>query len=130
MKFIMFITTTIITRVTASATQVDQMVTPPIGSWSIWRPPSQASRPAAMTWPMSLVLQSRSKKSSSTPITTMSVAAQRIAMIVFWLPWKNTALKYGICEAISSAASSPVYMAMPPRRGVGRVCTSRARISG
>ena len=83
-----------------------------------------------MTWPISFVVQSRSKKSSSTPITTISVAAMRIAVIWRSLPSKNTTRKYGICDAISSAVSRPVYIATPPSRGVGRVCTSRSRISG
>jgi hypothetical protein len=34
------------------------------------------------------------------------------------------------CDATAIAATTPKNIAMPPRRGVGRVWTSRARMAG
>ena len=38
--------------------------------------------------------------------------------------------KYGTCDDSANAASTPRYIATPPMRGLGVVCTSRSRISG
>ena len=89
-----------------------------------------------MNWPASLVIQSRSQMSSATPISTIRSAAPRIASI--WLGfWKMIETIENRDEpsvdtkaAAPIAATIPMNIAMPPRRGVGRVCTSRSRIFG
>ena len=43
---------------------------------------------------------------------------------------EKTSSNQRICEATANATTMPRNIAMPPRRGVGRVCTSRSRILG
>ena len=108
---------------------------PPIGSDTI-ETPCHAMSPAAMNWPASFVVQSRSQMSSATPISTMSSAAPRIARICpgFWKMIETIENRdepsVETNAAAPIAATMPTNIAMPPRRGVGRVCTSRSRIFG
>ena len=89
-----------------------------------------------MNWPASFVVQSRSQMSSATPISTMSRAAPRIAStwVGFWKMIDTTEKRdepsAETNAAAQIAATMPTNIAMPPSRGVGRVCTSRSRIFG
>ena len=42
----------------------------------------------------------------------------------------NTRWNWLNCEATATVTPMPMNIAMPPSRGVGRVCTSRSRIFG
>ena len=115
--------------------QDEPTVMPPIGSDTI-DTPCHAMRPAAMNWPASFVVQSRSQMSSATPMSTMSRAAPRMASICvgFWKMIETTENReeprFDTNAAAAIAARMPTNIAMPPSRGVGRVCTSRSRIFG
>ena len=81
-----------------------------------------------MIWPASLVSQSRSQMSSATPISTIMSAAPSRARI--GPGFENTRASGGSCDPTANAATMPMNIAIPPSRGVGRVCTSRSRIFG
>ena len=74
---------------------------------------------------MSLVNQSSSQMSSAAPSRATRVAPPRIAHAV--LDAANTPSRKGIWEASAMATAIPSSMAMPPIRGMGTACTSRAR---
>ena len=44
--------------------------------------------------------------------------------------WAKINARGGSCEPTANATTTPRNMAMPPSRGVGRLCTSLARIFG
>ena len=82
--------------------------------------------PAARNWPASLIIQSRSQRSSATPTSTMSSVAPRIAQDRAGSDQKIA--KNGIRDDTRNAAATPRNMATPPSRGVGVLWTSRSRI--
>ena len=84
--------------------------------------------PAAIIWPPSLIRASISNLSSRTPISQISAAPESSARGS--LDSSKTSLRLVRWAATSRPAHSPKNMAMPPSRGVGSRCTSRARISG
>ena len=84
--------------------------------------------PAAANWAPSLIIQSRSQMSSATPTSTISVVAPRMAHTAAGFAQKIE--KNGCCDDARNAATIPTYIAMPPRRGVGVLWTSRSRMPG
>ena len=79
MKLTAFITTTIENTVSVKLTQLEPMISPPIGSEKICSCPNHAMMPAARNCAPSLIIQSRSHRSSATPTTTIRSVAARIA---------------------------------------------------
>ncbi len=77
MKFTAFITTTSANTVSRKLTQLDPTVNAPMGSERICSCPNQAMIPAATNCAPSLIIQSRSHRSSATPTSTMSRTAPR-----------------------------------------------------
>ena len=73
-------------------------------------------RPAIRICPVSLVSQSSSSRSSSTPSTHMAAAP---AITAHGMLVEYTGAMYGIREPISKVMSRPTVMAMPPSRGIG-----------
>src|SRR6478735_9199089 len=83
-------------------------------------------KPAASTWPPSLVSASISKRSSSTPTAQMSAPA------ISTMPAsRNThgslVERNGSWRATTYAVARPPSIASPPRYGMGTACTSRSR---
>ena len=101
--------------------------TPGTGSHRIVRPCSTIT-PAAIICPPSLSRASTPHLSSRTPRIQISPAPDSSAR------GSSDSVKTSPmlvrCAATSSPAHSPPNIAMPPRRGVGSRCTSRARICG
>src|SRR5918994_6041074 len=81
--------------------------------------------PAAKTCPASLVSESSSQRSSSTPSRQMIAPA--ISTAVVSEPLRYVRCSVGIRLATSRATAMPPKIATPPRRGVGIACTSRSR---
>ncbi|CAB4892834.1 unannotated protein [freshwater metagenome] len=102
-------------------------VMPPMGSEMICTP-CHVTSAATKSCAASLMVQSRSQISSATPTMTMRRAAPRMAMIC--VGSVNTTRKKEMRLAIANATMRPANIAMPPKRGVGRTCTSRSRILG
>lgn len=127
MKLTAFMTSTTASTVMAIDIHWEPTVMPPIGR-DVIATPCQARRMAARIWPASFVIQSRSMKSSMTPIRTMRDAAPTRAQIRPGC--SNTSEKNGIWEAAASASNIPTNMATPPSLGLGVVCTSRSRTGG
>lgn len=100
---------------------------PGTGIHSIVRP-CMTITPAAIICAPSLIRASISNLSSSTPISQIRAAPESSARGSF--DSSKTPLRLRRWSATSSPAHSPPNMAMPPSRGVGSRCTSRARISG
>ena len=101
--------------------------TPGIGIHRIVRP-WMTITPAAIIWPPSLIRASTPHLSSRTPSSQISAAPESSARGS--LEFSKTLLRFVRWEATSRPAHSPPNIAMPPSRGVGSRCTSRARISG
>src|SRR4051794_18545161 len=87
--------------------------------------PSSTITPAAAIWPVSLVSASRPNRSSRTPSRQISPPATRTAIV--WVLNSKLRFSEGSSEATSTPAATPRYMATPPPRGVGMMCTSRSR---
>lgn len=90
--------------------------------------PCQTITPAAIIWPPSFTRASTPHLSSSTPSSHMMPAPESSARMS--VPWENTLLRLSSWEATRMPAQSPPNIAMPPSRGVGSRCTSRARTGG
>ena len=105
----------------------DPIVSPPIGREKICTPKS-AMMPAARNCMPSLIVQSRSQRSSTTPTTTIISVAPRIAST--GPESAQTISKNGFAAETPNAATTPRNIAMPPSRGVGVLCTSRSRMPG
>ncbi len=80
---------------------------------------------AAVIWPANLVSASRPHRSSMSPTTMISPPATTTAGIPD--EYTKPRVSAGSCEASSTAATTPTYIARPPMRGVGCRCTSRSR---
>ena len=128
MKFTAFITITIAKTVRTKLTQLEPTISPPIGSERICSLPTQAMMPAARNCAPSFTVQSRSQRSSATPTRTMMSVASRIARIGCGSTQKIA--KKSFCDDTSTAATTPRNIAIPPRRGVGVLWTSRSRMPG
>ena len=128
MKLMAFITSTMAMTDTIRPVYDESSITPPGMGSAVSCTPCQASSAAAKIWPTSLVIQSRSQMSSATPMATMMSAAPRIANIGPGLA--KISENCGNCEVTPKATTTPMNMAIPPRRGVGLLCTSRSRICG
>src|SRR3954468_103166 len=89
-----------------------------------WTPKSTMT-PAAAICPVSLVSASRPNRSSSTPSRQMRPPATRTPTV--WVLNSKLRCSAGSCEATSTPAATPRYIATPPPRGVGMTCTSRSR---
>ena len=118
--------TTIRNAVMAMDRLGDAVTSDPNGSEMICSPP-HATKTEMSSWPASLSIQSRSHKSSAMPSRQIMMAPAR--MTHAWCDWVNSPSMNGICEANSMATVKPMSMPSPPMRGVGTVCTSRARTS-
>lgn len=125
-KFTALIETTISKAVIAMEIIGDAVSRPPIGSEMICRPP-HATNTEMSSWPASLSIQSRSHTSSATP-SRQIIAAPAITTQAWWF-WRNSPCRKLSLEAKNMAVMKPSSMATPPMRGVGTVCTSRARTS-
>ncbi|CAM5465564.1 hypothetical protein SGRIM128S_00891 [Streptomyces griseomycini] len=101
--------------------------TPGSGIHRIVRP-CMTITPAAIIWPPSLIRASISNLSSRTPISQISAAPESSARgsLDFSKSWPRLVR----WSATSRPAHRPKNIAIPPSRGVGSRCTSRARISG
>ncbi len=121
----------ITTRATVSSVPCigvsETVPTPGTGMKRIVRPCSTIT-PAAIIWPPSLTRASTPHLSSSTPRIQISPAPESSARGS--LESSKTDFRLDRCAATRSPAHSPPNIAMPPSRGVGSRCTSRARISG
>src|SRR6478609_2028607 len=83
-------------------------------------------KPAASTWPPSLVSASISKRSSSTPTAQMSAPAIS-TMPASWNTHGSLVERNGSWRAMTYAVARPPSIASPPRYGMGTACTSRSR---
>lgn len=101
--------------------------TPGMGSHRIVRP-WMTMTAAAIICPPSLISASISNLSSRTPISQISAAPESSALGS--LESSKTPFRLNRWSATINPAHSPPNMAMPPSRGVGSRCTSRARIAG
>ncbi len=125
-KFTAFIATTITITVAKRLRRADAIVTPPMGTVMSWTP-RHATKPAASTWPTSLVSQSRSQMSSAMPSAQTMPAAMTIAQSSCPPGPAKVERRKGVPDAKVTATARPHHMARPPRRGVGMVWTSRSR---
>src|SRR3954468_14503360 len=89
--------------------------------------PKSTITPAAAICPVSLVSASRPNRSSRTPSRQIRPPAARTAIV--WVLNSKLRCREGSCEATSTPAATPRYIATPPPRGVGMTCTSRPRTS-
>ena len=100
--------------------------TPPIGMYStLHATPMVTSTLAAVIWPANFVRASRPQRSSISPMPMISPPATTTA----GMPDEYTKprVSAGSWEASRTAATTPIYIASPPIRGVGCRCTSRSR---
>ena len=96
-----------------NGTRSTKMLVPPI-----------TSTLAATTIPAVLAGADTSLRSSTTPTTTISVAASMMPSGSV-LPEKISS-KASSCHAVSMPANKPTSIATPPSVGVGRSCTRRS----
>src|SRR5215475_3618456 len=128
MKFIALMASRHSTMVmpTESLRANDTVPTRPIGTNTCSScTPSSTITPEANTWPASLLCESISHRSSTTPSRQMKPPATSTAEVSE--PCTYVRCRVGIRWAMSSAAAIPAYIATPPSRGVGIACTSRSR---
>ena len=104
----------------------DAVTNEPNGSEMICRPP-HATNTEISSCPASLSIQSRSHRSSAMPSRLIMTAPARITHACF--DCANSTSMNGIFDAKSMETVKPMSMPRPPSRGVGMVCTSRARTS-
>ncbi len=98
----------------------------PSGNEMICRPP-HATNTEISSWPAIFSIQSRSHKSSAMPSKLIIIAPARITHA--WCDCVNNPSMKGMRDANSMDTVNPMSMPRPPNRGVGILCTSRARTS-